>query len=150
EVVVLGYLLRRFKQAGLTDSGSDVLSAVIRGSYHLYQGFGGFIGNLVMGLIFARLYRRWGRVMPLLVAHPGADRLGIPERGAGGGGRPGLPAAALQTSRVDRLGLGRAQRPDPRLVPPLPGVRRVHRQPGDGADLRAALPALGPGDAAAG
>ncbi|HXR73480.1 MAG TPA: CPBP family intramembrane glutamic endopeptidase [Actinocrinis sp.] len=69
EVVVLGYLLRRFKQAGLTDSGSDVLSALIRGSYHLYQGFGGFIGNLVMGLIFARLYRRWGRVMPLLVAH---------------------------------------------------------------------------------
>jgi hypothetical protein len=22
-----------------------------------------------MGLIFARLYRRWGRVMPLLIAH---------------------------------------------------------------------------------
>lgn len=69
EVVILGYLLRRFDQAGWSNARSDVVSAVIRGSYHLYQGFGGFVGNLVMGLIFARLYRRWGRVMPLLMAH---------------------------------------------------------------------------------
>lgn len=69
EVVVLGYLLRRFDQAGWSPARADAVSAVIRGSYHLYQGFGGFIGNLVMGLIFARLYRRWGRVMPLLLAH---------------------------------------------------------------------------------
>jgi membrane protease YdiL (CAAX protease family) len=68
-VVGLGYLLRRFKQAGWSDGRSDAVSALIRGSYHLYQGFGGFVGNLVMGLIFARLYRRWGRVMPLLLAH---------------------------------------------------------------------------------
>ncbi|HEU5331380.1 MAG TPA: CPBP family intramembrane glutamic endopeptidase [Actinocrinis sp.] len=69
EVVVLGYLLRRFDQAGMSQYRADGLSAVIRGAYHLYQGFGGFIGNLVMGLIFARLYRRWGRVTPLLLAH---------------------------------------------------------------------------------
>ena len=69
EVVVLGYLLRRLKQLGWSDNRADVTSAVVRGSYHLYQGFGGFVGNLVMGLIFARLYRRWGRVAPLLLAH---------------------------------------------------------------------------------
>lgn len=69
EVVVLGYLLRRFDQAGMPQYRADGLSALIRGSYHLYQGFGGFAGNLVMGLIFARLYRRWGRVTPLLLAH---------------------------------------------------------------------------------
>ena len=69
EVVVLGYLLRRFKQAGWSDTRADWVSALVRGSYHLYQGFGGFVGNLVMGLIFARLYRRWGRVAPLLLAH---------------------------------------------------------------------------------
>jgi membrane protease YdiL (CAAX protease family) len=45
------------------------MSSVVRGSYHLYQGFGGFVGNLVMGLVFCRAYRRWGRVMPLVVAH---------------------------------------------------------------------------------
>jgi membrane protease YdiL (CAAX protease family) len=64
-----GYLLRRFDQLGWSRNRSDATSALIRGSYHLYQGLGGFFGNLVMGLIFAKLYRRWGRVMPLLIAH---------------------------------------------------------------------------------
>jgi membrane protease YdiL (CAAX protease family) len=69
EITWNGYLLRRFEQLGWGPNRSDLTSALIRGSYHLYQGFGGFAGNLVMGLIFARLYRRWGRVMPLLIAH---------------------------------------------------------------------------------
>ncbi|MBD4678141.1 CPBP family intramembrane metalloprotease, partial [Xanthomonas citri pv. citri] len=41
----------------------------IRGGYHLYQGIGGFVGNVVMGLIFGWLYTRTRRVMPLVVAH---------------------------------------------------------------------------------
>jgi membrane protease YdiL (CAAX protease family) len=69
EVVILGYLLRRFDQAGWSPARADIVSALIRGSYHLYQGFGGFVGNVVMGLVFARLYRRWGRITPLLLAH---------------------------------------------------------------------------------
>ena len=69
EITWNGYLLRRFDQLGWGERRSDATSALIRGSYHLYQGFGGFVGNFVMGMIFARLYRRWGRVMPLLVAH---------------------------------------------------------------------------------
>jgi len=69
EVVILGYLLRRFDQLGWSARRGDVTSSLIRGSYHLYQGFGGFVGNFVMGMIFARLYRRWGRVTPLLLAH---------------------------------------------------------------------------------
>ena len=44
-------------------------SALLRGSYHLYQGLGGFVGNVAMGLIFARLYQRWGRTMPMIIAH---------------------------------------------------------------------------------
>lgn len=69
EVVVLGYLLRRFDQLGFSPFKADVASSLVRGSYHLYQGFGGFVGNFVMGMIFCRAYRRWGRVMPLVVAH---------------------------------------------------------------------------------
>jgi membrane protease YdiL (CAAX protease family) len=69
EVVVLGYLLRRFDQAGWRPVQGEVTSALIRGSYHLYQGFGGFVGNFVMGLIFAKLYRRWGRAAPMFLAH---------------------------------------------------------------------------------
>ncbi|MFE3634493.1 CPBP family intramembrane glutamic endopeptidase [Streptomyces cellostaticus] len=69
EVVVVGYLLRRLGQLGWTAGSALVASAVLRGSYHLYQGIGGFIGNMVMGVVFVWLYRRWGRVGPLVVAH---------------------------------------------------------------------------------
>ncbi|GAA3791600.1 type II CAAX endopeptidase family protein [Sphaerisporangium flaviroseum] len=69
EVIVSGYLLHRLGQLGWTPWRAVVMSAQLRGSYHLYQGFGGFIGNVVMGLLFGRLYQRWGRAMPLVVAH---------------------------------------------------------------------------------
>ena len=69
EVVVIGYLLSRLDRLGVRPSRAIALSAVIRGSYHLYQGAGAFIGNAVMGAIFGVLYRRWGRVMPLIIAH---------------------------------------------------------------------------------
>lgn len=69
EVLVGGYLLHRLRQLGWGDGRALALSAVLRGSYHLYQGLGGFAGNLVMGLLFGRLYQRWGRVGPFVVAH---------------------------------------------------------------------------------
>ncbi|MFF8313771.1 CPBP family intramembrane glutamic endopeptidase [Streptomyces lydicus] len=69
EVIVIGYLLRRLDQLGWSSMAALVASAVLRGSYHLYQGIGGFFGNMVMGVIFVLLYRRWGRVGPLVAAH---------------------------------------------------------------------------------
>jgi hypothetical protein len=69
EVLVAGYLLHRLRQLGWGDNRALALSALVRGSYHLYQGLGGFAGNVVMGLLFGRLYQRWGRVGPLIVAH---------------------------------------------------------------------------------
>ncbi|MER5893456.1 type II CAAX endopeptidase family protein [Streptomyces sp. NPDC001876] len=69
EVIVVGYLLRRLGQLGWTPMAALMASSVLRGSYHLYQGIGGFIGNMVMGVVFVLLYRRWGRVGPLVVAH---------------------------------------------------------------------------------
>lgn len=69
EVIVVGYLLRRLGQLGWTPMAALVASSVLRGSYHLYQGVGGFIGNMVMGVVFVLLYRRWGRVGPLVAAH---------------------------------------------------------------------------------
>jgi membrane protease YdiL (CAAX protease family) len=69
EILVIGYLLRRLDQLGWTPWKAILAAAVLRGSYHLYQGFGAFIGNAVMGVIFGVLYRRWGRVTPLIIAH---------------------------------------------------------------------------------
>ena len=69
EVIMIGYLFRRWTQAGLGIWQVILGSALIRGSYHLYQGFGGFVGNAVMGIIFGWVYTRTRRVMPLVVAH---------------------------------------------------------------------------------
>ncbi len=69
EVVMVGYLVNRLRDLRWSPVWAVLLSALIRGSYHLYQGFGGFIGNLVMGAVFGLLYLRWKRVMPLVVAH---------------------------------------------------------------------------------
>lgn len=69
EVIMVGYLFTRWRQGGGGLVAILVISAVIRGGYHLYQGFGGFIGNLVMGLLLGWLYLRTRRVMPLVVVH---------------------------------------------------------------------------------
>ena len=69
EVIVLAYMMHRTAQLGWKPWQQVGGSALMRGAYHLYQGFGGFLGNLAMGTVFALLYRRWNRVMPFLWAH---------------------------------------------------------------------------------
>ncbi|CAN5182405.1 CPBP family intramembrane metalloprotease [soil metagenome] len=73
ELVVIGYLFARLRDVGWSRWQIIVGSAVLRGSYHLYQGWGGFVGNLIMGLIFGWLYTRWGRVLPFVIAHAVID-----------------------------------------------------------------------------
>jgi len=69
EVLVIGYLLTRLGRLGISPAWAVVIAAVLRGSYHLYQGFGGFLGNAVMGLIFGVLFLRWRRAAPMIIAH---------------------------------------------------------------------------------
>ncbi|TLM84864.1 CPBP family intramembrane metalloprotease [Pseudarthrobacter sp. NamE2] len=69
EVIVVGYLMNRFGKFGWSVPLSIAVSSLLRGTYHLYQGFGPFIGNVVMGIVFAWLYTRTKRVMPLVIAH---------------------------------------------------------------------------------
>jgi len=69
EVLVVGYLITRLRQLGWRDDTALVASAVLRGSYHLYQGFGGFVGNVVMGLVFGKVWQRTNRLWVLVIAH---------------------------------------------------------------------------------
>ncbi|WP_018683489.1 CPBP family intramembrane glutamic endopeptidase [Actinokineospora enzanensis] len=69
EMLVVGYLISRLRQLGMRENASLFSAAVLRGSYHLYQGFGGFIGNVVMGLVFGRVWQRTNRLWPLVLAH---------------------------------------------------------------------------------
>jgi len=69
EVVVVGYLVERLERLAWSVPVIIAVSSVLRGSYHLYQGFGPFAGNVVMGVVLALVYLRTRRVMPLVVAH---------------------------------------------------------------------------------
>lgn len=69
ELIVVAYLFNRFRLLGISAITTIVTSALLRGTYHLYQGFGGFVGNVAMGLVFGWAYHRWGRSAPLIVAH---------------------------------------------------------------------------------
>ncbi len=69
EVVVVGYLLTRLPRLGWSPWAAIGASAALRGSYHLYQGWGGFAGNVALGLLFGWVYRRTGRLWPLVAAH---------------------------------------------------------------------------------
>jgi membrane protease YdiL (CAAX protease family) len=69
EVVVVGYLITRLRQLGLSQNRAILASSVLRGLYHLYQGFGAGLGNLVMGLVFGYAWCRSGRLWPLVIAH---------------------------------------------------------------------------------
>ena len=75
EVLMVGFLFTRWAQTGRAMWIIVAISAVVRGMYHLYQGWGGFAGNLLMGLIFGWLFltvlKR--RVMPLVVTHSWLD-----------------------------------------------------------------------------
>lgn len=69
EVIFVAYLFDRLRRIGWSPWTIIVFSALLRGAYHAYQGFGSILGNAVMGIVFGWCYRRWGRVMPLVIAH---------------------------------------------------------------------------------
>ena len=69
EVIAVGYLFARLRDLGWGRWQIILSSSVLRGTYHLYQGFGAFIGNIAMGILFGWLYDRYGRLLPLIIAH---------------------------------------------------------------------------------
>ncbi|UMB69854.1 CPBP family intramembrane glutamic endopeptidase [Mycobacterium paraterrae] len=69
EVIVVGYLLTRLNQLGVGSWGSLMWSSLLRGAYHLYQGFGAGLGNIAMGVVFGYAWQRTSRLWPLVVAH---------------------------------------------------------------------------------
>ncbi|HIT76862.1 MAG TPA: CPBP family intramembrane metalloprotease [Candidatus Avipropionibacterium avicola] len=73
EVIMLGWWFVRTRELGWGWLWVILGSALVRGSYHLYQGIGGFIGNVVMGVIFGLVFVKCRRVMPLVVAHAVID-----------------------------------------------------------------------------
>lgn len=77
EVIMLGFLFTYGKKLNLGPLTLILVSALIRGSYHLYQGVGPMLGNMAMGVVFGWIYQKYGRVMPLVIAHFLLDAVGF-------------------------------------------------------------------------
>jgi membrane protease YdiL (CAAX protease family) len=69
EVIVVAFLLTRLRQLRVNPVAALLASSLLRGAYHLYQGFSAGLGNVVMGLVFAYVWQRTGRLWPLIIAH---------------------------------------------------------------------------------
>ena len=73
EVLAVGYLFKRLADVQVPILAIVLIQAFVRASYHLYQGFGPFVGNFLMGLVFGYFYYRTGRLAPLILAHTAID-----------------------------------------------------------------------------
>ncbi|MDQ1128167.1 CPBP family intramembrane glutamic endopeptidase [Microbacterium sp. SORGH_AS_0888] len=73
EIIFLGYFFDRLRRLGWGWWTIILAMAGLRAAYHAYQGFGSIVGNFAMGVVFGWCYRRWGRVMPLVIAHTVID-----------------------------------------------------------------------------
>jgi len=71
EVIAVAFLAKKLEliRPEITVLAVVLISSAFRASYHLYQGFSAFIGNFIMGLVFAYLFFRVKRVAPLVIAH---------------------------------------------------------------------------------
>ena len=69
EVIVVAFLITRLRQLGVNPTAALLASSMLRGVYHLYQGYGAGLGNIVMGLVFGFVWMRTRRLWPLIVAH---------------------------------------------------------------------------------
>lgn len=73
ELLVVCWLITRLRQLGWHENRSLLAAAVLRGGYHLYQGFGGGLGNVAMGLVYGRYFQRTARIWPLVIGHATID-----------------------------------------------------------------------------
>jgi membrane protease YdiL (CAAX protease family) len=68
ELVVLGYLVRRLEQIGLRPVWVVAIAVAVRGSYHLYYGWG-VLPILAWATVSVLLYRRFRRLAPFVIVH---------------------------------------------------------------------------------
>jgi membrane protease YdiL (CAAX protease family) len=69
EIIVVAYLITRLRQLNVNPMAAVLASSILRGVYHLYQGYGAGLGNIAMGLVFGFLWLRTRRLWPLIIAH---------------------------------------------------------------------------------
>lgn len=73
EVLYRGFAMAALSRAGLAAGVTVILSSLLFGLAHLYQGRGGVIGTSVLGICFGLLRLAYDSVIPGVVAHAAVD-----------------------------------------------------------------------------
>lgn len=69
ELVMRGYLIPRFERLLGSGWSSVGLTAALFAAYHLYQGWIGAGGALVLGIVYGAMFRKVRRLWPFALAH---------------------------------------------------------------------------------
>jgi membrane protease YdiL (CAAX protease family) len=77
ELVCRAYLLSRFEQLLGSTVLAWLLSSLLFGSYHIYQGIGGFVAITTIGLIYGAIFCAIRRIWPIAIAHALQDFISI-------------------------------------------------------------------------
>jgi membrane protease YdiL (CAAX protease family) len=77
ELIVNAYVLVRLDDLGWSANRALLLSALVRASYHVYQGVPSALAIGVGGLILGRIFQRTGRIVTPMVAHFTFDAIGF-------------------------------------------------------------------------
>jgi uncharacterized protein len=73
EFLYRGFAMAAFSRAGFPIWASVVVSSVLFGAAHLYQGRGGLIGTGILGLIFGAFRAFTGSILPVAAWHAAID-----------------------------------------------------------------------------
>ena len=73
EFLYRGFAMAALFRAGLPDWSVVILSAVLFGMAHLYQGRSGFAGTLLLGLVFGSVRILCDSIVPLMLWHAAVD-----------------------------------------------------------------------------
>ena len=73
EFLYRGFAMAAFARAGFPIWASVVVSSVLFGAAHLYQGRGGLIGTGILGLLFSAFRAYTGSLLPVAAWHAAVD-----------------------------------------------------------------------------
>jgi membrane protease YdiL (CAAX protease family) len=73
EFLYRGFAMAAFSRAGFPIWATVVLSSVLFGAAHLYQGRGGLVGTGILGLLFGAFRAYTGSLLPVVAWHVAVD-----------------------------------------------------------------------------
>ncbi len=77
ELILRAFTITEVKNITNNHILAFLLSVILQSTYHLYQGFLSAVFLIPMFIIFSLYYMKWGRIMPVILAHMYFDLMSL-------------------------------------------------------------------------